>query len=65
MLIKLIQAQPDRYKFEGATRFKFTAQMERGEERFNILESLFERLALKSYLKKDDLHPQLISHPTG
>ncbi|WP_339510259.1 transcription-repair coupling factor [Pseudomonas sp. RL_15y_Pfl2_60] len=43
-LIKLIQSQPDRYKFEGATLFKFQVPMERPEERFNILEALFERL---------------------
>ncbi|MGX5218808.1 transcription-repair coupling factor [Pseudomonas segetis] len=43
-LIKLIQSQPNRYKFEGATLFKFQVPMERPEERFNILEALFERL---------------------
>ncbi|SDG06027.1 transcription-repair coupling factor [Pseudomonas abietaniphila] len=43
-LIKLIQGQPNRYKFEGATLFKFTVPMERPEERFNTLEALFERL---------------------
>ncbi len=43
-LIKLIQSQPNRYKFEGATIFKFQVPMERPEERFNTLEALFERL---------------------
>ncbi|MHA6493764.1 transcription-repair coupling factor [Pseudomonas borbori] len=43
-LIKLIQSQPNRYKFEGATLFKFQVPMERPEERFNTLEALFERL---------------------
>ncbi|MDD1965315.1 transcription-repair coupling factor [Pseudomonas putida] len=43
-LIKLIQGQPKRYKFEGATLFKFMVPMERPEERFNTLEALFERL---------------------
>ena len=43
-LIKLIQGQPNRYKFEGATVFKFTVPMERPEERFNTLEALLERL---------------------
>ncbi|WP_417662758.1 transcription-repair coupling factor [Pseudomonas sp.] len=43
-LIKLIQGQPNRYKFEGATLFKFQVPMERPEERFNTLEALFERL---------------------
>jgi len=45
VLIKLIQSQPNRYKFEGATLFKFQVPMERPEERFNTLEALFERLA--------------------
>lgn len=44
-LIKLIQSQPKRYKFEGATLFKFMVPMERPEERFATLEALFERLA--------------------
>ncbi|UTW09843.1 transcription-repair coupling factor [Pseudomonas benzenivorans] len=43
-LIKLIQSQPNRYKFEGATLLKFLAPMERPELRFNTLEALFERL---------------------
>ncbi|MGV8844018.1 MAG: transcription-repair coupling factor [Pseudomonas sp.] len=43
-LIKLIQSQPTRYRFEGATQFKFQIPMERPEERFNTLEALFERL---------------------
>ncbi|KAF1056478.1 MAG: Transcription-repair-coupling factor [Pseudomonas delhiensis] len=45
VLIKMIQSQPNRYKFEGATVFKFQVPMERPEERFNTLEALFERLA--------------------
>ncbi|AMR67506.1 transcription-repair coupling factor [Aquipseudomonas alcaligenes] len=45
VLIKLIQGQPNRYKFEGATLFKFQVPMERPEERFNTLEALLERLA--------------------
>ena len=47
-LIKLIQSQPSRYKFEGATLFKFQVPMERPEERFNTLEALFERLTPSS-----------------
>lgn len=47
-LIKLIQGQPKRYKFEGATLFKFTVPMERPEERFNTIEALFERLTPQS-----------------
>ncbi|WP_449434002.1 transcription-repair coupling factor [Pseudomonas putida] len=43
-LIKLIQGQPKRYKFEGATQFRFLVPMERAEERFNTLEALLERL---------------------
>ncbi|MDX5374048.1 MAG: transcription-repair coupling factor [Pseudomonadaceae bacterium] len=48
VLIKLIQGQPNRYKFEGATLFKFQVPMERPEERFNTLEALLERLAPQS-----------------
>ncbi|MET1080257.1 MAG: transcription-repair coupling factor [Pseudomonas sp.] len=47
-LIKLIQSQPNRYRFEGATHFKFQVPMERPEERFNTLEALFERLLPKT-----------------
>ncbi|MEX6502465.1 transcription-repair coupling factor [Pseudomonas zhanjiangensis] len=43
-LIKLIQSQPNRYRFEGATQFKFQLPMERPEQRFNTLDALFERL---------------------
>ena len=45
VLLQLIQGQPNRYKFEGATLFKFQVPMERPEERFNTLEALLERLA--------------------
>ncbi|MEE1894063.1 transcription-repair coupling factor [Pseudomonas otitidis] len=48
VLIKLIQGQPKRYKFEGATQFRFLVPMERPEERFNTLEVLFERLVPQS-----------------
>ncbi|MBC9251366.1 transcription-repair coupling factor [Pseudomonas alcaligenes] len=48
VLIKLIQGQPNRYKFEGATLFKFQVPMERPEERFNTLEALLERLTPQS-----------------
>lgn len=48
VLIKLIQGQPKRYKFEGATLFRFQVPMERPEERFNTLEALFERLTPQS-----------------
>jgi len=50
-LIKLIQGQPKRYKFEGATLFKFMVPMERPEERFTTLEALFERLTPQSSKK--------------
>ena len=43
-LIKLIQSQPNRYKFEGATLFRFQVPMERPEERFNVVEALLDRL---------------------
>ncbi|QLF94325.1 transcription-repair coupling factor [Pseudomonas sp. ABC1] len=44
VLIKLIQSQPKRYRFDGATSFRFQVPMERAEERFNVLEALLERL---------------------
>ncbi|GFM49299.1 transcription-repair coupling factor [Pseudomonas capsici] len=47
-LIKLIQSQPNRYKFEGATLFKFMVPMERPDERFNTIEALLERLTPKT-----------------
>ena len=47
VLIKLIQSQPNRYKFEGATVFKFQVPMERPEERFNTIEALLERLSVE------------------
>ncbi|UZJ62267.1 transcription-repair coupling factor [Pseudomonas sp. KU26590] len=50
-LIKLIQSQPKRYKFEGATLFKFMVPMERPEERFATLEALLERLTPQSSKK--------------
>lgn len=48
VLIKLIQSQPNRYKFEGATVFKFQIPMELAEERFNTLEALLERLSAET-----------------
>ncbi|MBX9753320.1 MAG: transcription-repair coupling factor, partial [Pseudomonadaceae bacterium] len=53
-LIKLIQGQPNRYKFEGATQFKFQIPMERPEERFNVVEALLERLAPPIAMPKKD-----------
>src|SRR5690606_17608052 len=44
-LIKLIQTQPKRYKFEGATVCNVQVPIERPDERFNTLEALLERLA--------------------
>jgi transcription-repair coupling factor (superfamily II helicase) len=44
VLVKMIQAQPKKYRLEGATLFKFQVPMERAEERFNVLEALFDRL---------------------
>lgn len=44
-LIKLIQTQPKKYKFEGATIFKFQAPMDDIKTRFNTVEVLLEQLA--------------------
>lgn len=46
-LIKLIQTQPNRYKFEGSTVFKFQVPMNTDQERFNTLEALLESLLPK------------------
>lgn len=48
VLIKLIQSQPNRYKFEGGTIFKFQIPMEKAEERFNTIETLLEKLKVKT-----------------
>lgn len=47
-LIKLIQSQPNRYKFEGGTIFKFQIPMEIPEERFIIIETLLDKLKQSS-----------------
>ncbi|MFT0213240.1 transcription-repair coupling factor [Pseudomonas sp. F1_0610] len=44
-LIKLIQTQPKKYKFEGATVFKFQAPMDDSKARLNTVEALLEQLA--------------------
>lgn len=46
-LIKLIQSQPNRYKFEGGTIFKFQIPMEKAEERFTTIETLLEKLKIQ------------------
>lgn len=43
-LIKLIQSQPNRYKFEGGTIFKFQVPMEKPEDRFITIETLLNKL---------------------
>ena len=44
-LIKLIQSQPQRYKFEGATVFRFNVPMDTTSERFAMLDALLDQLA--------------------
>lgn len=44
-LIQLIQSQPKRYRFEGATQFRFTLPMDTNEERFAMLEGLLNQLS--------------------
>ncbi|MFB1009924.1 MAG: helicase-related protein, partial [Thiopseudomonas sp.] len=44
-LIKLIQSQPQRYKFEGATVFRFNVPMDTSSERFAMLDALLDQLA--------------------
>ncbi|MBQ0777829.1 MAG: transcription-repair coupling factor, partial [Pseudomonas sp.] len=43
-LVRLIQDQPNRYKLEGATLFRFNAPMGAAELRLNTVEALIERL---------------------
>lgn len=44
-LIKLIQSQPKRYKFEGATVFRFSVPMDTSSQRFAMLDTLLEQLS--------------------
>ncbi len=44
-LIKLIQSQPQRYKFEGATVFRFNVPMDTSSQRFAMLDALLDQLA--------------------
>lgn len=44
-LIKLIQSQPNHYRFEGATTFKFNVPMDQPEQRFATIEALLKELA--------------------
>lgn len=44
-LIKLIQSQPKRYRFEGATVFRFNAPMDTPAERFAMLDALLDQLS--------------------
>ncbi|MFT6615165.1 MAG: transcription-repair coupling factor (superfamily II helicase) [Halopseudomonas sp.] len=43
-LVKLIQDQPNRYKLEGATLFRFSAPMGATDLRMNTIEALISRL---------------------
>ncbi len=43
-LVKLIQDQPNRYKLEGATVFRFSAPMGASDLRLNTVEALIDRL---------------------
>ncbi|MEH6501067.1 MAG: transcription-repair coupling factor [Pseudoalteromonas distincta] len=43
-LVRLIQDQPNRYKLEGATLFRFNAPMGAAELRLNTIEALIDRL---------------------
>jgi len=44
-LIKLIQSQPNHYRFEGATTFKFNVPMDDPDQRFATIEALLKELA--------------------
>lgn len=43
-LVKLVQAQPKRFRLEGGTRLKFTEQLDTAELRFSQLENLLSLL---------------------
>ncbi|MEH6388288.1 MAG: transcription-repair coupling factor [Pseudomonas profundi] len=44
VLVRLIQDNPQRYRLEGATMFRFSAPMANAELRLNTVEALIERL---------------------
>ncbi|WP_150303979.1 transcription-repair coupling factor [Pseudomonas saliphila] len=44
VLVRLIQDNPQRYRLEGATMFRFNAPMANAELRLNTVEALIERL---------------------
>ena len=45
VLVRMIQDNPQRYRLEGATVFRFNSPMGNAELRLNTVEALFERLA--------------------
>ena len=47
VLIQLIQTKPDEYHFDGKTVLRVTREFEHHEERFEFVEELFSKLAIK------------------
>lgn len=43
-IIQLIQGDPHLYRLEGSSVLKYSGAMEKAEERFKVIESLFDRL---------------------
>ncbi len=48
VLIQLIQTKPDTYQFDGKTVLRISRDFEHHEERFEFVDELFRKLALKS-----------------
>ncbi|MGH8515697.1 MAG: hypothetical protein ACREV8_17495, partial [Gammaproteobacteria bacterium] len=44
-VVRLVQSQPARYRFEGNERLRITADLPDGEQRIEALHALFDRLA--------------------
>ncbi|QOR39312.1 transcription-repair coupling factor [Billgrantia diversa] len=47
-LVKMIQAEPQRYRLDGADTLRFEAEMEKEEARFQAVEQLLDTLNLKA-----------------
>lgn len=46
-LVRLVQSEPKRYRFEGGERLGITAPLPEGEHRIQALHAVFDRIAAK------------------
>ncbi len=46
-LVKMVQAQPQKYGLEGSNRLKFNLSMETNEKRFQAIESILQQLTVE------------------